>query len=115
MSQRLDDGGSVSVREQFESYEWFVISRVVPDSRRITDVDSAESQTLLSMASLPSETRLGTRARRGTNVADGSFSTVTKPAAGPAMSAMPLKAEVKIRVFASAGKGLCGLMAWPSA
>jgi len=63
MSQRLDDGGSVSVREQFESYEWFVISRVVPDSRRITDVDSAESQTLLSMASLPSETRLGTRAR----------------------------------------------------
>ena len=29
MSQRLDDGGSVSVREQFESYESFVISRVV--------------------------------------------------------------------------------------
>jgi hypothetical protein len=36
----------VSVREQFESYESFMIREWWPDSRRVTDVDSAESQTL---------------------------------------------------------------------
>jgi hypothetical protein len=36
----------VSVREQFESYESFVIQEWWPDSRRVTDVDSAKSQTL---------------------------------------------------------------------
>jgi hypothetical protein len=36
----------VSVREQFESYESFMIQEWWPDSRRVTDVDSAESQTL---------------------------------------------------------------------
>src|ERR1039457_2499619 len=36
----------VSVREQFESYESFVIQEWWPDSRRVTDVDSGESRTL---------------------------------------------------------------------
>jgi len=45
----------------------------------------------------------------------GSFSTGTRPAAGPAMSAVPAKAEVKSGYLHSPSTGRSGLMVSPGA